>query len=97
MHIYMAQMSTWLMIFKMAQNNGKFYTNHEDNNIIYCTDQISSSISFRAIRAIRVRVRVRAIRVRVNPNSPNPNSPNPNPNPNPNSPNSPNQLIAIKE
>ena len=58
------------MVFKMAQNNGKFYK-HEDNNIIYCADQISLSISFTAIR-----VRVRAIRVRVNPNSPN--SPNHN-------------------
>ena len=54
------------------------FTNNEDNNIIYCTGQISSSISF---TAIRVRGRVRAIRVRVNPTSPNPNSPN--------SPNSP--------
>ena len=52
----------WL---KITEN----FTNNEDNNIIYCTDQISLSISFTAIRA-----RVRAIRVKVNPNSPNPNS-----------------------
>ena len=58
------------MVFKMAQNCKitENFTNNEDNNIIYCTDQISLSISFTAIRA-RVRVRIR-----VNPNNPNPNN-----------------------
>ena len=42
-------------------------TKSEDNNIIYCTDQIR----VRAIRAIRLRA------IRVNPNS---NNPYPNPN-----------------
>ena len=38
----------------------------EDNNIVYCTDQISSSISFTAIR-VRVRAirAIKAIRVRL--------------------------------